>query len=43
VLAAVLLLLLLLLLLQVFDVYVKPCGELGETQRDLFHSQFGLG
>ncbi|WIA35436.1 hypothetical protein OEZ86_003877 [Tetradesmus obliquus] len=28
---------------KVFDAYVKPCGECGETQRDLFHSQFGLG
>lgn len=28
---------------KVLDAYIKPCGECGETQRDLFHSQFGLG
>lgn len=25
------------------DAYITPCGECGETKRDLFHSQFGLG
>ena len=25
------------------DAYIKPCGECTETNRDLFHSQFGLG
>eukprot|EP00775_Hariotina_reticulata_P008807 gene8807-8986_t len=28
---------------RVFDAYVKPCGECGETSRDLYHSQFGMG
>jgi hypothetical protein len=28
---------------KVMDAYITPCGECGETKRDLFHSQFGLG
>lgn len=28
---------------RLMDAYIKPCGECTETNRDLFHSQFGLG
>lgn len=27
---------------QVAKVYLKTCGECGETSRDLYHSQYGL-